>query len=139
MRTEYGCIFGISSKTGDVKTSQVTLTHKKDRTIAVMPGLEDRPFWFCFFKLHEPVNDIGMPRYTHNDEQRIVNEERSTHVIEETTFGQLYDNALFTTTTALPHHVFEDWYFQRIMLIGDAAHKVSKIFTRPDCRLTSAV
>jgi 2-polyprenyl-6-methoxyphenol hydroxylase-like FAD-dependent oxidoreductase len=127
MRTDYGCIFGISKPTGDIKESEVHLTHKKGVSLAVMAGLGDRPFWFCFFKLPKTHRGITLPKFTKEDEVRIAENERNTPVTTKVTFGQLYDNVETSTTTPLPDHVFKQWHFGRIILLGDSVHKVRSV------------
>jgi 2-polyprenyl-6-methoxyphenol hydroxylase-like FAD-dependent oxidoreductase len=127
MRTDYGCIFGISKPTGDIKESEVHLTHKKGVSLAVMAGLGDRLFWFCFFKLPQTHRGITLPTFTKEDEVRIAENERNTPVTTKVTFGQLYDNVETSTTTPLPDHVFKQWHFGRIILLGDSVHKVRSV------------
>ena len=124
MITEYGCIFGMSKPTGGLKASEVHLVHKKDVSIACMIGPEDKPFWFLFFKLPETIVGENLPRYTKADELALVMCEADTLVTPDVSFKQLYDNVTFSTTTPLPHHVFEPWYSDRVILVGDSVHKV---------------
>ncbi|EOD45841.1 putative monooxygenase fad-binding protein [Neofusicoccum parvum UCRNP2] len=100
--SEYGCIFGISRTTGDIKATQVHLTHMKDVTLAVMCGQQDRPFWFCFFKLEKPHYGIRLPRYSKDDELRIVEQNAKAQITEQ-------------------------FYFERICLVGDSVHKFNPI------------
>lgn len=130
MRTEYGCIFGISKPTGNLKATEVHLTHKKDTSLAVMVGPKNVPYWFLFFKLKEPHLGISLPRYTEDDEISIVSKDAETRVTNDIVFGQLYKNVSFSTITPLPHHVFKTWYFGRIMLIGDSVHKACTSLSR---------
>lgn len=125
--SEYGCIFGISRTTGDIKATQVHLTHMKDVTLAVMCGQQDRPFWFCFFKLEKPHYGIRLPRYSKDDELRIIEQNAKAQITEQVRFADLYANVEFSTTTPLPHHVFEQFYFERICLVGDSVHKFNPI------------
>lgn len=125
MPSEYGCIFGMSRTTGNIKATEVHLTHMKHVTLAVMCGQEDRPFWFCFFKLEKPHYGIRLPRYSKDDELRIVEQNAKAQITDQVRFADLYANVEFSTTTPLPHHVFEQFFFDRICLVGDSVHKVS--------------
>ncbi|OJD30262.1 fad binding domain-containing protein [Diplodia corticola] len=127
MPSEYGCIFGISKTTGDIKATEVHLTHMKDAVIAVMCGQKDRPFWFCFFKLEKPHYGIRLPRYTTEDELRIVEQNAKARITDRVQFADLYANVEFSTTTPLPHHVFDNFFFDRICLVGDSVHKFNPI------------
>lgn len=92
-----------------------------------MCGQGDRPFWFYFFKLDKPHNGFPVPRFTKEDERKIVDNEGDLPVTDHVRFKDLYANVEFSTTTALPHHVFPRFYFERIMLIGDSVHKVNTL------------
>ncbi|KAF7555017.1 hypothetical protein G7Z17_g2516 [Cylindrodendrum hubeiense] len=127
MKTEYGCIFGLSSPTGNLKATEVHLTHKKDVTIACMVGPKNIPYWFLFFKLPQTHGGVDLPRYSREDEIALASQEAETCINSSVKFKQLYDNVSFSTTTALPHHVFSKWHFGRIILIGDSAHKFNPI------------
>lgn len=124
MITEYGCIFGMSRPTGPLKSSQVHLVHKTGVSIACMVGPGDKPFWFLFFQLPEEITGENLPRYSEEDELALALCEANTLVTPEVNFGQLYENVLFSTTTPLPHHVFEPWSPGRVMVVGDLVHKV---------------
>ncbi|KPM46506.1 hypothetical protein AK830_g175 [Neonectria ditissima] len=127
VKTEYGCIFGMSKPTGDLKTSEAHLTHKKGITIACIVGPKNIPYWFLFFKLPQVHTGVDLPRYSQEFELGLAKQEAETCINASVKFKQLYANKTFTTTTPLPHHVFSRWHLGRVMLIGDSAHKFNPI------------
>lgn len=65
-----------------------------------------------------------IPRYTKEDEEKLVKEHWDDYITPTLQFSDLYKHKISSVYTALPEYVYKKWYFQRIMTIGDAAHKV---------------
>lgn len=65
-----------------------------------------------------------MPRYTKEEEARLLEEHRGDNILQNLTFGDILNKKIISTLTALPEHVFQRWSFQRIITLGDSAHKV---------------
>lgn len=117
----------MSHPTGGIAASDVNLVHKRNITLAVMAGKGGKLFWFLFFKLSKPCVGLDLPRFTAKDEAELLIKNADVHATETVTFGDIYANKIMSTTTALPHHVFTIWHHGRILIIGDAAHKVSTL------------
>lgn len=47
-------------------------------------------------------------------------------ITDKVTFGQIYSKKSTSTLTPLHEVVWKKWFFERIILLGDSAHKVSK-------------
>ena len=123
---DYKCLFGISNPLKAFPTglqSQV-LGNGHSYLIAVGPG--GRLYWFLFANIGGRKYGKDIPRYTKQDEALFV-EQRKDDVVgkDGATFGDIYENRVISVLTALEEYVFEKWHFQRIITIGDAAHKVS--------------
>lgn len=87
------------------------------------PG--DRLYWFLFDKM-EKAYGKDIPRFNKDDEAQLAKKHLRDLVTETTTFGDIYENRLCSTLVSIEEHVFARWYFGRIIIIGDAAHKVLK-------------
>lgn len=73
-----------------------------------------------------------IPRFTKEDEEKLVKEHWDDHITPSLKFSDLYKHKISSVYTPLPEYVYKKWYFQRIMTIGDAAHKVCiSNFLRP--------
>lgn len=127
---EYGCVFGISNPTGGIPASESNTIHMHDHTISVMSGLNDKLFWFLFFKLPGPKTYPGIhaiPRFIPDDHAELAAANQDVKVTQAVSFGEIYANRTHATITALPHINFRTWNYRRIMLIGDSAHKFNPI------------
>lgn len=87
---------------------------------------EDRLYWFLFNKM-EKTSGKDIPKFTKEDEARLAKQHFCDYVTETTTFEDIHNNRLNSTLVALEEHVFARWHFGRIIVIGDAAHKVPQI------------
>ncbi|CAN9080337.1 unnamed protein product [Alternaria alternata] len=123
--TEYCCIFGISRPSEKFPCSTQNV-QGRDNSYLVLTGPDHRIYWFLFKKL--PVTAYGkIPRYTKDQEDALVAEHASDHITDTLTFGELYALRKTSTLQALPEVVFSKWHYNRIMTIGDAAHKFNPI------------
>jgi hypothetical protein len=82
-------------------------------------------YWFLFSKLDSTKTGDDIPRYTKEDEARIVKEHANDGINESMTFAELYAKRTTSTLVPLEEHIFKRWHFQRIITMGDSAHKVS--------------
>jgi len=115
----------MSRPTGGIPASEVNLVHKHAITVAVMAGLHGKLFWFLFFKLQTPSKSPELAKFSQSEEADLVAASKDVRVTKTVTFGDIYQNRIKSTTTPLPHHVFKDWYYNRVLILGDSAHKVS--------------
>ncbi|KAH7551418.1 hypothetical protein BM1_09734 [Bipolaris maydis] len=123
MRTEYKCVFGISKSPGDVGATNVSFTHKKNRTIAVMAGHENRLFWFLFVRLDKPHYGTDIPRFEKAAALEYIREEARDMITPNLSLGEVFENSETWDATMVPHHAFEDWSWGRMFLLGDSAQK----------------
>ncbi|KAJ0109367.1 FAD-dependent monooxygenase andE [Diaporthe amygdali] len=120
----YKCIFGISiDKSWEHQTVQTNLN--KGYSYLVISGPQDRIYWFLFVNMGKTHYGPEPPSFTKKDEEVLVNEHMNDKILENRTFRDLYSTKISSVLTPLPEYVFKKWHFQRIMTIGDAAHKAS--------------
>jgi 2-polyprenyl-6-methoxyphenol hydroxylase-like FAD-dependent oxidoreductase len=63
-------------------------------------------------------------RYTTQDEEKVVQKYKADKICDGVSFGDLYKHKIRSRLISLEEGVFNQWSFGRIVLIGDAAHKV---------------
>ncbi|KAH7144160.1 FAD binding domain protein [Dactylonectria estremocensis] len=119
----YQCSFGIAHKVAGWPQHEQNFTTGDKRAFLVCSGPEDRVFWFLFVKLPEAKYGRDIPRYTKEDEAVFVKKHQSLLITETLTFGDVFAKRITSTLTPLHQVVFEKWYFNRMLLIGDSAHK----------------
>ncbi|KAL1630653.1 hypothetical protein SLS54_000524 [Diplodia seriata] len=124
--TTYKCIFGISIMK-DYQPFTNNTTWYKHYSLLVLAGPSNRVYWFMFQNIGEKLKDAELPRYTKHDEEVLAKEHWNDKVNEDLTFGDIYAARISSVLTALPEYVFKKWHFNRIMTIGDAAHKFEPI------------
>ncbi|KAH6649045.1 FAD binding domain protein [Truncatella angustata] len=115
----YRCSFGIAQKVEGYITGEQNNVQANGWSGLIISGPEDRVYWFIFQRLPEPRYGRDIPKYT--------KEHESQFITDKVTFGQIYSRRISSTLTPLHEIVYKKWFFKRIMLLGDAAHKPNPI------------
>ncbi|CZR39188.1 uncharacterized protein FPRO_05620 [Fusarium proliferatum ET1] len=118
----YKCIFGISRPIKEL-TQGSHYIYNENFSYLVLVGPGGKFYWFLFAKLPAPLYGRDIPRYTKVDEEKLALQHAFDQITPEVTFGQLYGARTSSTLTPLHEYVFEKWHYNRIITIGDAAHK----------------
>ncbi|KAJ0163434.1 hypothetical protein CTA2_3014 [Colletotrichum tanaceti] len=109
-------------------TAGTTQTNfNKHFSYLVIGGPRNRVYWFLFVNMGKTHYGPELPRFSKEDEARLVQEHRDDKITKDLTFGELYAAKISSVLTPLPEYVFKKWHFNRIMTIGDAAHKLEPI------------
>ncbi|KAK7427295.1 hypothetical protein QQZ08_006232 [Neonectria magnoliae] len=120
----YQCSFGIAHKVPNWPEREQSFTTGDQKAFLVTSGPDERVYWFLFVKLPEAKYGKDIPKYTKEDEALFVKQHQALPITEALTFGQLYHKRLTSALTPLHEVVFEKWFYNRMLLIGDSAHKV---------------
>lgn len=119
----YRCFFGLSKHVPGWDPSDVNFVHGHGIGFLAVSGQDGYCFWFVFSRLPEPKYGKDIPRYSKEDEELFAEENAHVPITEKVTLGDVYAKRLRSGMTALPVKVFEKWCFERMVLIGDSAHK----------------
>lgn len=87
-------------------------------------GPGSRVYWFYFFKLPRRAYGSDIPRFTKAEEAKLIEEVQDYNILPNLKFRELVKNKISSTMTALPEYVYEKWFFNRLITIGDSSHKV---------------
>ncbi|KAF7562282.1 hypothetical protein G7046_g1870 [Stylonectria norvegica] len=123
----YQCSFGIAYKVANWPRKEQSFTTGDRKAFLVTSGPEDRVYWFLFVKLPEAKYGSEIPKYTEKDESEFVKKHQALPITQSLTFGQLYEKRIASALTPLHEVVFEKWFYKRMLLIGDSAHKPNPI------------
>ncbi|KAJ5995781.1 hypothetical protein N7481_002758 [Penicillium waksmanii] len=119
----YACIFGISKGGPGVEKGTLNSVFNEHFSYLVPSGPGDRTYWFLVKNMGKTLHGSEIPRYTKEDEEKLVKEHWDDYITPTLQFSDLYKHKISSVYTALPEYVYKKWYFQRIMTTGDAAHK----------------
>ncbi|KAL6406619.1 FAD-binding domain containing protein [Ilyonectria robusta] len=124
---DYGCVFGISNNCKGIEPGASNSVFKKHESYIVNGGPEGRVYWFYFFKLARRAYGDDIPTYTKQDEEKLLAQRENDNITPNLKFKELIDRRVTTALVPLQEYVFRQWYFKRIITIGDAAHKFHPI------------
>lgn len=125
MPCDYSCVFGISTPCPGINPGSLHSVFREHSSYLILGGLH-RTYWFYFFNIGKTVYSPNIPRYTKEDEAKIIQDRLDDAILPNLKFRDIYKNKVSSTLTALPEYAFQKWHFGRIMTIGDASHKVRK-------------
>ncbi|KAK7425598.1 hypothetical protein QQZ08_007921 [Neonectria magnoliae] len=100
---------------------QYVMNHGFSYLVITGPG--GRVYWFLFVKLDVTLFGNDIPRYSKGDEEALAQQHASDLITPDATFGQIYEARTSSVLTPLHEYVFQKWHFERVITIGDAAHK----------------
>ena len=104
--------------------AQVNPNGNKGWSTVAIVGPEGKAYWFPSEKLAPTSCGSRNCRFTKKDENETAGEYERKAVTDEITVGSLYSDSVQTGMTDVSEYAFEQWYYRRLITIGDAAHKV---------------
>ncbi|KAJ1324860.1 FAD dependent monooxygenase [Microdochium nivale] len=119
----YHCSFGIAQDVLKWKQGDQTFTCGHGKSMLVSSGPRGRCYWFLFIKFANIRRGKDIPKFTRQDEEKMVEENRDFLIQDNLTFGDVYDKRISSTLTSLHEIVYKKWFYERMILIGDSAHK----------------
>ncbi|KAK9777145.1 putative FAD-dependent monooxygenase andE [Seiridium cardinale] len=124
---DYGCVFGISNPCEGIEPGASNSVFKKHESYIVNGGPQGRVYWFYFFKLPQRVYGDDIPSYSKADQKKLLLERENDDITPNLKFKTLLANKISSVLVPLQEYVFRQWYYKRIITIGDAAHKFHPI------------
>ncbi|KAI1024237.1 hypothetical protein LB504_005378 [Fusarium proliferatum] len=120
---ENSCIFGISNPCPGINPGDLHCVFRNSSSYLVTGGPHGRVYWFRFQKLQEKVHGSAIPRYSEKDLQKALSESADDNILPNLKFSTLIDNKVSAVMTSLVEYVYKQWHFDRIITLGDSAHK----------------
>lgn len=124
---DYYCIFGMSvykSDDPDFVEGSSHIINDQFRCAVVISSSRNKHFWFLIEKFDERKSYPNIPRFRETDMENMVAKNSDLMVTEHTSFSDLWRLRTKCAMVPLEEVVFDDWHANRLVLLGDAAHKV---------------
>ncbi|OBT85982.1 hypothetical protein VE02_06383 [Pseudogymnoascus sp. 03VT05] len=125
--SDYGCISGVSNSCPDIEPNSKTSVFRKHNSYLISSGPDGRIYWSYFFKLAQRAYGNDIPTFTKANEKEILDARANDNITPSLKFRHLLNTKVSYTSVSLQEYVFRQWHFQRIITIGDAAHKILPI------------
>lgn len=122
----YKCSFGIAKNVEGWPEQDHGHIFGAGHSTLVIAGPENRLYWFIFVRLPEVKRGRSIPKYTKEDEAEFAKEYADLQITETLKWGTIYEKRIHSTLTPLHEMVYKTWFQKRVILLGDAIHKVSK-------------
>ncbi|KAL4890998.1 hypothetical protein BDV59DRAFT_209334 [Aspergillus ambiguus] len=125
MISEYSCVFGISTATGNLKPGDMHRTYSKDFSTLTIVGKNGRVFWFFFAKMDRKYTIENVPRFTSEDREKHIAQYLHISISSDVTFRDIYKNVISTAYVPLEEAFYKHWVVDRMVCIGDSIHKMT--------------
>jgi FAD dependent monooxygenase len=125
MTIEYACAFGISSSVPGLEVGDQVNALYDGLTIVTIHGKDGRVFWFVIKKLEKKYTYPDSVRFSAKDANQLCRELVGVRVLNDITFGRVWEKKEVVSMTALEENIFRTWHYDRLVCLGDSIHKVS--------------
>ncbi|KAL2851998.1 hypothetical protein BJY01DRAFT_104381 [Aspergillus pseudoustus] len=130
---EYACLFGLSTSPPPGKQ----LPHGVlgwnlgyGHSYVIGTGPENRVYWLLSKRFEKPYKGSEIPRFTDEDRDRILREHWDDPITEELRLSDLYESRLHLVVSPLKEIVYRRWDCGRMVVLGDAGHKMLPIIAQ---------
>lgn len=128
MSCEYACVFGVSEHEShdiELMPGNSHIIYHQHLSSIVIRSTRNKTFWFVIMKLDRKYIAPNVPRFTQMDGEAIVMKVADWKVTAATTLQDLWDKRTRFTMVPLEEAIYERWHEGRLVLLGDAVHKVT--------------
>ncbi|CAH0058840.1 unnamed protein product [Clonostachys solani] len=120
----YACSFGISQNVDHLRNDGIIAVVGTHWTQLHVPGPDKKDYFFFFIRLPKTLYGSDIKKYTKKDEEEVFEKYSKLPVCEHVVLGDVFSKRLNSTLTPLHEYVREKWFFDRIIVLGDACHKI---------------
>ncbi|KAL2862200.1 FAD-dependent oxidoreductase [Aspergillus lucknowensis] len=128
LTAEYKCLFGIADPVRGLDAGSYDVTQAVDVSTLVITGKGDQVYWFLFGRMPCVYRGAAqIPRFTTEDAEKFVGEHLHLPIRPQgsITLAHIWKATKQATLTALEEADFQHWAGNRIVCIGDSAHKMT--------------
>ncbi|KAL8997508.1 MAG: hypothetical protein Q9188_006311 [Gyalolechia gomerana] len=108
-------------------TRDMTCVHEHGYSFLFL-SQPDQIYFFVFSKLPKPIRWPDNQRWTDEDAENVADGVKDHPVSDSLLFGELWRTRIRGQLVSVEEGIFEHWHFGRMVLAGDAAHKVTPNF-----------
>lgn len=125
--TKYGCVYGISNALPQINPGRAFTIHQSGASVLIFSGAGGTMYWFLFVDLHETIGfDAAKRKYTDDDLQAAYALVADATVTPGVKFSDVFGAKRVAVMTGLEEGVADVWCWDRMLLLGDSAHKVKQ-------------
>ena len=115
---------GIATPHPGLELDHGHLNHNYGRSSLIITGRGGRVFWFLFEKMDKTYKVPNIPKFTQEDGRKLAEKRLEDMVTGDVKFKELWNRTTTYLMTSMEEGCFENWHYGRMIVIGDAAHKV---------------
>lgn len=124
---EYSCIYGLGTtpEGAPVTMGDSHRTYAKNHSTLSFVGKDGILYWFLFSKLDKRYHGKDIPRFSKEDMEEGAKPFKDLLMAPGVPYGPVFEHRTFANMSCLEESQNEHWVSDRIVCIGDSAHKVS--------------
>jgi hypothetical protein len=124
MKTSWKCVIGMAPGVPEMGERDMTVVHNTKYSFLILTQ-PSKTFFFVFFRLEKPFTWPGRLNHTDAERDRLVASVADHPISDNLVFGELWKRRIRGELISLEEGVLQHWHHGRIVLAGDAAHKVT--------------
>ncbi|KAK4240606.1 hypothetical protein C8A03DRAFT_13092 [Achaetomium macrosporum] len=124
MKTRWKSLIGVAPGIPELGERDLTVVYNKGHSVLAL-SQPDRVYFFFIFRVDDPFAWPKRARYTDQDAEDLAQRFADHPVSNSMVFGELWKRRIRGSLVPLEEGVLDHWHHGRIVLAGDAAHKVT--------------
>ncbi|KAI0157184.1 FAD/NAD(P)-binding domain-containing protein [Hypoxylon sp. FL1284] len=124
IKTNYKSLIGIGPHIPNLRSDVLITVYDKKFSFLVLTQ-PDHIFWFVFFRLKDTLVWPNRGKYTDEEAQELAASIGDHPITKTCKFSDLWESRTRGALIPIEEGVLDRWYYDRIVLAGDAAHKVT--------------
>ncbi|OGM51014.1 putative monooxygenase [Aspergillus bombycis] len=120
----YSCIFGVSTGVPGIPPGCLDFVVNEQSSHIVGSGPDNRTYWFLMAHMGQTFHGEDIPQLSNKEQDALAQKHWNDHIRPDVRFSDLYKNRISTIYTPMRECVDRHWHLNRVMLIGDAVHKM---------------
>ncbi|GME27080.1 Monooxygenase FAD-binding protein [Neofusicoccum parvum] len=125
--SEYKCVFAVTRNdqaSPFMADARAVFTYRKDYSTIAATGVKGLVFWFLFVKTPFSCTP-HCPRFSEEDMDALIEEYGDDQIVPGATIRDFYNARVKASLVPLEEGIVQKWSHGRVVLIGDAVHKVT--------------